>query len=139
MSTNIAILVRQKLLIGLPAEVVEVEDESYKHAGHAGNSGGHAYLRVRIVAKAFAGKSLVAQGQTAGRVPRYFSVKEAVFPFAKFRGSDMVCRALAGMVHLMGPAEGPPLVAPDHQAAVIGGVTGFIAVMAALIAREAGL
>ncbi len=59
-------------------------------------------------------------------------------PYAKFRGSDMVCRALAGMVHLMGPAEGPPLVAPDHQAAVIGGVTGFIAVMAALIAREAG-
>ncbi len=59
-------------------------------------------------------------------------------PYAGYRGSDMVCRALAGMVQLIGPAEGPPLVAPDHQAAIIGGITGFIAVMAALIAREAG-
>jgi BolA protein len=61
MSTNLAIVVRQKLILGIPAEIVEVEDESYLHAGHAGNSGGHAYLRVRVVAKAFAGKSLVAQ------------------------------------------------------------------------------
>ncbi len=59
-------------------------------------------------------------------------------PYAGFRGSDMVCRALAGMVRLVGPAEGPPLVAPDFQAAIIGGTTGFIAVMAALLARDAG-
>ncbi len=59
-------------------------------------------------------------------------------PYAGFRGGDMVCRALAGMVHLVGPAEGPPLVAPDFQAAVIGGITGFSAVMAALVARAAG-
>ena len=34
-------------------------------------------------------------------------------PYAAFRGSDMVCRALAGMVQLIGPAEGPPLVAAE--------------------------
>jgi crotonobetainyl-CoA:carnitine CoA-transferase CaiB-like acyl-CoA transferase len=59
-------------------------------------------------------------------------------PYAGFRGSDMACRALAGMVHLLGPAEGPPLVAPDFQAATIGGITGFVATMAALAAHQAG-
>jgi crotonobetainyl-CoA:carnitine CoA-transferase CaiB-like acyl-CoA transferase len=59
-------------------------------------------------------------------------------PYAGYRGSDLVCRALGGMVHLIGPAEGPPVVAPDFQAAVIGGTTGFIAAMAAATAREAG-
>jgi crotonobetainyl-CoA:carnitine CoA-transferase CaiB-like acyl-CoA transferase len=59
-------------------------------------------------------------------------------PYAGFRGSDMACRALAGMVQPLGPAEGPPLVVPDFQAATIGGITGFIAAMAALAARQAG-
>ena len=36
------------------------------------------------------GKSLAEQGITAGPVPRYVSVKEAVFPFAKFPGVDIV-------------------------------------------------
>jgi crotonobetainyl-CoA:carnitine CoA-transferase CaiB-like acyl-CoA transferase len=59
-------------------------------------------------------------------------------PYAGYRGSDMVCRALAGMVQLVGPADGPPLVAPDFQAAIIGGLTGFSAALAALRARQAG-
>jgi carbamoyl-phosphate synthase large subunit len=34
------------------------------------------------------GRSLAAQGITQERIPSYYSVKEAVFPFAKFAGVD---------------------------------------------------
>lgn len=59
-------------------------------------------------------------------------------PYANFAGSDVVCRALAGLVHLTGPAEGPPLALPDFQAAIVGGLQGFIAVTASLLARLHG-
>ena len=36
------------------------------------------------------GESLAAQGFVNQRVPPYFSVKEAVFPFIKFHGSDPI-------------------------------------------------
>jgi carbamoyl-phosphate synthase large subunit len=42
----------------------------------------------KIAARAMAGTSLVAQGITDEIVPPYCSVKEAVFPFAKFPGVD---------------------------------------------------
>ena len=42
----------------------------------------------KIAARAMAGKSLVAQGITEEIIPPYCSVKEAVFPFAKFPGVD---------------------------------------------------
>jgi len=42
----------------------------------------------KIAARCMAGRSLVEQGVTAERVPDYFSVKEAVFPFVKFPGVD---------------------------------------------------
>jgi carbamoyl-phosphate synthase large subunit len=41
-----------------------------------------------IAARCMAGTSLAEQGITAERVPPYFSVKEAVFPFVKFPGVD---------------------------------------------------
>src|ERR1019366_1111667 len=59
-------------------------------------------------------------------------------PYARYAGADAVCRALAGLVQLVGPAEGPPLVAPEFQALVIGGLSGAIAVLAALMARRRG-
>jgi len=59
-------------------------------------------------------------------------------PYADFAGSDVVCRALSGMVHLVGPAEGPPLVAPDFQALTIGGLGAAIAILAALMSRRRG-
>jgi crotonobetainyl-CoA:carnitine CoA-transferase CaiB-like acyl-CoA transferase len=58
-------------------------------------------------------------------------------PYAEYACADAVCRALAGMVKLVGPVEGP-VVAPDYQAAIIGGLSGFIAVMTALNARARG-
>jgi len=42
----------------------------------------------KIAARCMAGTSLVEQGVSKERVPKYFSVKEAVFPFVKFPGVD---------------------------------------------------
>lgn len=42
----------------------------------------------KIGARCMAGKTLEQQGMTREVIPRYFSVKEAVFPFAKFPGVD---------------------------------------------------
>ena len=42
----------------------------------------------KIAARCMAGTSLVAQNATRERIPPFFSVKEAVFPFIKFPGVD---------------------------------------------------
>jgi carbamoyl-phosphate synthase large subunit len=44
----------------------------------------------KIAAKVMIGESLAEQGYVNQRVPSYFSVKEAVFPFIKFPGSDPI-------------------------------------------------
>ena len=44
----------------------------------------------KIAAKVMVGESLAKQGFVTQRVPEYFSVKEAVFPFIKFPGSDPI-------------------------------------------------
>jgi carbamoyl-phosphate synthase large subunit len=44
----------------------------------------------KIAARCMAGKSLAAQQIGAEVIPPYFSVKEAVFPFAKFPGVDTI-------------------------------------------------
>ena len=44
----------------------------------------------QVAARVMVGKSLEEQGITAEPVPSYVSVKEAVFPFAKFPGVDIV-------------------------------------------------
>ena len=44
----------------------------------------------KIGAKVMVGESLAKQGFVNQRVPEYFSVKEAVFPFIKFPGSDPI-------------------------------------------------
>ena len=57
-------------------------------------------------------------------------------PYRDFKTSDAVCRALAGFVQLIGPAEGPPLTLPDYQSAIMGGLAAFIPAMAALLGRQ---
>ncbi len=57
-------------------------------------------------------------------------------PYAGFAGTDFVCRALAGLVKLIGPASGPPVAINDHQACIIGGLTAFIPALAGLQARD---
>ena len=44
----------------------------------------------KIAAKVMVGESLAKQGFVNQRIPKYFSVKEAVFPFIKFPGSDPI-------------------------------------------------
>ncbi len=42
----------------------------------------------KVAARCMAGQSLASQGMTHERIPPYYSVKEAVFPFRKFPGVD---------------------------------------------------
>ena len=44
----------------------------------------------RIAARCMAGMTLAEQGATTEVIPDYFSVKEAIFPFAKFQGVDPI-------------------------------------------------
>ena len=44
----------------------------------------------KIAAKVMVGESLAKQGYVDQRLPEYFSVKESVFPFIKFQGSDPI-------------------------------------------------
>jgi carbamoyl-phosphate synthase large subunit len=44
----------------------------------------------KVAARVMAGRKLKDLGITAERIPRYFSVKEAVFPFAKFPEADPI-------------------------------------------------
>jgi carbamoyl-phosphate synthase large subunit len=44
----------------------------------------------KIAARCMAGKTLAEQGATQEVVPDYYSVKEAIFPFAKFPGVDPI-------------------------------------------------
>ena len=44
----------------------------------------------KIAARCMAGKTLDEQGADAEIVPGYYSVKEAIFPFAKFQGVDPI-------------------------------------------------
>ncbi|WP_447730187.1 carbamoyl-phosphate synthase large subunit [Pseudoxanthomonas suwonensis] len=44
----------------------------------------------KIAARCMAGKTLAEQGATREVVPAYYSVKEAIFPFAKFQGVDPI-------------------------------------------------
>ncbi|WP_028918885.1 carbamoyl-phosphate synthase large subunit [Pseudoxanthomonas suwonensis] len=44
----------------------------------------------KIAARCMAGRTLAEQGATREVVPDYYSVKEAIFPFAKFQGVDPI-------------------------------------------------
>ncbi|MET4236321.1 crotonobetainyl-CoA:carnitine CoA-transferase CaiB-like acyl-CoA transferase [Bradyrhizobium sp. LA6.10] len=60
-------------------------------------------------------------------------------PYAGFAATDSTVRALAGLVKLVGPVEGPPLHAPDFQTGILAGLWGFIAAACSVIARAQGL
>ncbi|MCP1909561.1 crotonobetainyl-CoA:carnitine CoA-transferase CaiB-like acyl-CoA transferase [Bradyrhizobium elkanii] len=59
-------------------------------------------------------------------------------PYADFTATDSTIRALAGLIKLVGPIEGPPLHAPDFQTAILAGLWGFIATASSLVARMQG-
>jgi crotonobetainyl-CoA:carnitine CoA-transferase CaiB-like acyl-CoA transferase len=59
-------------------------------------------------------------------------------PYRDIHVTEAVCRSLAGMVKLVGPVEGPPVLPRETQAAMIGGLTAFIPSLAGLIATRHG-
>jgi len=66
--------------------VLEVNPRASRTAPFVSKATG--YPLAKIAALCMAGKSLIEQGITEERIPGYFSVKEAVFPFVKFPGVD---------------------------------------------------
>ncbi|MBD9357689.1 carbamoyl-phosphate synthase large subunit [Methylomonas albis] len=66
--------------------VLEVNPRASRTAPFVSKATG--YPLAKIAARVMVGKSLIEQGITEERIPEYFSVKEAVFPFIKFPGVD---------------------------------------------------
>jgi carbamoyl-phosphate synthase large subunit len=66
--------------------VLEVNPRASRTAPFVSKATG--YPLAKIAALCMAGQSLKEQGYTKERIPRYYSVKEAVFPFIKFPGVD---------------------------------------------------
>jgi len=66
--------------------VLEVNPRASRTAPFVSKATG--YPLAKIAARCMVGQSLEAQGVTEERIPDYFSVKEAVFPFVKFPGVD---------------------------------------------------
>ena len=54
-------LIRLRLTDALAPEMLEIEDESDLHAGHAGARDGRGHFRVTIVSPRFAGLSRIAR------------------------------------------------------------------------------
>ncbi|MCC6719560.1 MAG: CoA transferase [Acetobacteraceae bacterium] len=59
-------------------------------------------------------------------------------PCAGWHGSDAIIQAMSGVAYPIGTPEGPPALPQGHAPQVVGGATGFIAAMAALIGRRHG-
>ena len=73
--------IQSKLTEGLKPALLEIVDESHRHAGHAGHRpGGESHFRIEIVSDAFAGKS---------RIERHRMV------------NALLAAELAGQVHAM--------------------------------------
>jgi BolA family transcriptional regulator, general stress-responsive regulator len=53
--------IRGQLLDVLEPELLEIEDESHLHAGHAGARDGRGHFRVTVVSEAFTGLSRIAR------------------------------------------------------------------------------
>lgn len=59
-------------------------------------------------------------------------------PYAGFAATDSTVRALAGLITLVGPVDGPPSHAPDFQTGILGGLWGFIATVSSTLVRMQG-
>ncbi len=66
--------------------VLEVNPRASRTAPFVSKATG--YPLAKIAARVMVGQTLTQQGVTEERIPDYFSVKEAVFPFVKFPGVD---------------------------------------------------
>lgn len=68
---TVAETLRRKLQDALAPSVLEIEDESAKHKGHAGwRPGGETHFRITVVATVFEGKSRVERQRMVYNVLR---------------------------------------------------------------------
>lgn len=58
---ELAVTLRERLLLSLEPTELDVVDESHLHAGHAGAAGGAKHFAVRIVSPQFVGIIRIAQ------------------------------------------------------------------------------
>lgn len=58
-NTDRVAMIRQRLQQTLNPEAIEIEDDSHKHAGHAGARSGGGHFNVRVVSQQFEGKNLL--------------------------------------------------------------------------------
>ncbi|NOJ44561.1 CaiB/BaiF CoA-transferase family protein [Bradyrhizobium australiense] len=76
------------------------------------------------------------------RRPKLIYLEASMFgregPYAEFAATDSTVRALAGLIKLVGPVEGPPLHAPDFQTGIVAGLWGFIAAASSALAQVQG-
>ena len=56
-------------------------------------------------------------------------------PYARFEATDSTIRALTGLIKLVGPAEGPPMHAPDFQTGIFAGLWGFLSAASSVLGR----
>jgi len=68
--------------------VLEVNPRASRTAPFVSKATG--YPLAKIAARCMVGRTLAQQGVTKERIPSYYSVKEAVFPFVKFPGVDQL-------------------------------------------------
>lgn len=59
-------------------------------------------------------------------------------PYSGWTATDSTVRALAGLIKLVGPVEGPPAHAPDFQTGILAGLWGFIAASSSVVAQTLG-
>ena len=71
---------------GRDVYVLEVNPRASRTAPFVSKATG--YPLAKIAVRCMVGKTLAQQGITEERIPDYYSVKEAVFPFVKFPGVD---------------------------------------------------
>ncbi|QOZ23940.1 CoA transferase [Bradyrhizobium sp. CCBAU 51753] len=73
------------------------------------------------------------------RRPKWIHLEASWFgregPYSGFAATDSTVRALAGLIKLVGPVEGPPSHAPDFQTGILAGLWGFIAVACSAVTQ----
>ncbi len=58
-TTDRVSMIRERLQQALAPESIEIEDDSHKHAGHAGAKSGGGHFNVRVISRQFEGKKLL--------------------------------------------------------------------------------
>jgi crotonobetainyl-CoA:carnitine CoA-transferase CaiB-like acyl-CoA transferase len=56
-------------------------------------------------------------------------------PYGNWHGSELTVQALTGLLHPVGPIDGPPMYPGPHHATTLAGTSAYVAGMAALLGR----